>query len=915
MAGLVPYYLLQSAFTGGEISPEVANRVDLDKYQFALLQARNCLVRPYGPIYRRPGMKYVARAKHSDKTAILVPFNGADSTDYLLEIGDKYIRVYKNGTYLNVEITTPFGVADLPNLRFTQSADVMFIASGAYPVKQLARYSDTDWRFGDFEITDMYYDESLTTVATAGESYMDAGTYTFIAPVTGVYSVVLAAGGGGGSPQWHTMVKPRNGYNGGRGGDASFSVSLTAGESYTVVVGAGGAGGTYGNAGANGGDSSAFGHTVQGGGGATWGSTGGDGKSYGNGGLGGAQGTTSTEAKPGKDGWAIITLDDNNTIKPSAKTGTVTLTTKKNTFTADSVGAYIMLKHDVEAQEVTVQGTNSGESVSGSVLAGDGWKVISHGTWTGTFEIQKSDDGINWRSYRKYNGKDDYNPAESGNVTEPTYLRAVCNMTSGTCNVSLTAMPWTKEGKAKITGYTNAKTATAIVTEAFGDVTETEEYYFGAWCEEFGYPKTIGFFQDRLCFGGTKRQPYMLWMSRTGDYGNFSVEKVSGTVTDDSAVAIGLVSRKQYQILHLVPSTDLLILTAGNEWTISGGSTVTPANVSTRMQTTCGCSSCEPIMADGRIVFVQGRGSTVRDMGYSYETDSYGGTDLTLLAKHIVHGIQIVDSAYKQEPDSTLYFVRSDGTMACLAYIIDQKVYAWSTIDTDGSIEAVAAVQEGDEDAVYVLVKRTIGGKTVRNLEVLHNNNSKSSRPNDYIMLDCAVAISNEIAMDSDDETETDDDTASRIFSVPELAGATVDVLGDGRAFDNIEVGEDGTLELPAAVTSIVAGLPYKMVIELPNVEIKTSDGTMQGRFKQVSSCTLRLSNSCGGSVGCTDDSKDQIAYDELSAVEDVQLFSGEKKMTLPIGGFNNEGRVIITSDEPYPFNVLMIVREVTFGG
>lgn len=82
-SGLTPYYLLQPAFTGGEISAEVANRVDLDKYQLAVLQAYNCLIKPHGPIYRRPGMKYMARTKYSDKACILVPFNGTDSTDYL----------------------------------------------------------------------------------------------------------------------------------------------------------------------------------------------------------------------------------------------------------------------------------------------------------------------------------------------------------------------------------------------------------------------------------------------------------------------------------------------------------------------------------------------------------------------------------------------------------------------------------------------------------------------------------------------------------------------------------------------------------------------------------------------------------------------------------------------------------------
>ena len=159
-SGLTPYYLLQPAFTGGEISAEVANRVDLDKYQFAVLQAYNCLIKPHGPIYRRPGMKYMARTKYSDKACILVPFNG----DYLLEIGEKYIRVHKNGFYINIEVMTPYTADMLQDLRFVQSADTMFIASGKYPVKQFARYSDTDWRFADFEITEIMLNEFIKKI-------------------------------------------------------------------------------------------------------------------------------------------------------------------------------------------------------------------------------------------------------------------------------------------------------------------------------------------------------------------------------------------------------------------------------------------------------------------------------------------------------------------------------------------------------------------------------------------------------------------------------------------------------------------------------------------------------------------------------------------------------------------------------
>ena len=927
-SGLTPYYLLQPAFTGGEISAEVANRVDLDKYQLAVLQAYNCLIKPHGPIYRRPGMKYMARTKYSDKACILVPFNGEDNTDYLLEIGEKYIRVHKNGLYINIEVMTPYTADMLQDLRFVQSADTMFIASGKYPVKQLARYSDTDWRFADFEITDMYFDESTTLENYSGISYTVPGTYQFQPTVTGEYQIDIAgAGGGGGGGVRYS--KPREhghtyycvgGGTGGSGERIINTVTLTKGTSYTIIVGSGGAGGggtgSYGTAsnGGNGGNSTACGLTGRGGTGGSGGSRvsidgsyentrGVQGTTYGagGGGIGGVAGTKYKDnaGKAGADGWAKILYTGNKELTPSGTTGDITLTSNKNIFAGSKAGAYIKLKQEIASKTVS---TSNGTTER--VRVGENWKVISHGTWSGSFTIEKSDDGESWKEYRKYTSGNDYNPSESGSVTEPVFLRAVCTITSGTCTVDLTAMAYNAEGVVKLTEITSDSTAKAHVEKELGSTDMTTNFLWGAWSEEFGYPQTLCFFQDRLCFGGTKKQPYMVWMSRTGDYGNFSVEKASGTVTDDSAVALAFVSRKQFKILHLIASTDLIVLTAGNEWTVSGSDTVTPSKAVPKMQTTRGCSTVEPLMIGGRIVFVQGRGSTVRDMAYSYETDSYGGNDLTLLAKHIIENVQIVDSAYKQEPDSTIYFVRSDGSMACLSYIMEQKVYAWSTIETQGKIEAVAAVQEGDEDIIYLVVKREINGVTVRNIEYLAKNPAKSNNPDDYIMLDNAIEYST--AEKSSGETEID---------AAELAGEKVTVIGDGRMYSGLTVSQDGAVTLPAAVQHAFIGLPYRSIVELPNVEIRTGDGTMQGRKKQISNCILRLSNSLGGMVGPDINTMDLMNFDEQNAVSDIKLFTGDKHMTLPIGGFNNEGRVIIVTDEPYPFNLLAVVREVSFGG
>lgn len=742
------YYHLQCSFNAGELSPEVSNQVTLEKYQYALLQAQNALIRPYGPVYRRPGSIFISQTKFNNKKSIVVPFNGADNQDYVLEIGEYYVRVFLNGVYQNIELTTPFAENDLELLKFTQSADTMFIASGKYPVKVLGRTASGTWVFRDYQIDEPYYAEELL--------------------------------------------------------DASEDFELT----------------------------------------------------------------------------------------PSGTTGNITLTTNEDYFTANMVGLELQIKQTVASKSV---------GINANVIVGDSWKIITSGTWNGTLKIERSfDGGVTWKEYRSYTSASNFNASESGTVTEEVLMR-MTYAGSGTCTATLTSLPYDHIGKAKITAVTDARTASALVTKDLADTSATTLVAPAAWSNWSGYPRTVTFFQDRLCFGGTQRQPYMMWMSRTGDYPNFSVEKASGTLTDDSAIAVSFVSRRQYEIKHLMASTDLVIMTTGNEWIINGSEVVTPTKITPKMQTTRGCSDIEPIPVGNKIIFVQDRGSVVRDMGYSYESDSYTGNDLTLLAAHLIENNKIVDAAYKQQPDSTLYFVRNDGTIICLTYVIEQNVYAWSTIDTKGQIEAICCAREGEKDYLYVVVKRSINDADVRYLEKFANNNSNSNNPDDYISLDCSY--SGEFA------------TATNTFNVPHLANENVDVLGDGRVYENQSVDASGNVTIKGNVHKVQIGLPFSMNIEVPNIENRTGDGTMQGRQKHISECILRLFNTLGGRVGRDFNIQDQIKYDELSGVDSIHLFSGDKRQTLPIGGFDIEGRVTITSKMPYPFNLLMMVREVTFGG
>lgn len=748
-----PYYHLQCNFNAGEISRDVANQVTLEKYQYALTKAENCIIKPYGPVYRRPGTVYVDATKNNSE-CILVPFSVPDRNDYMLEFTNGWIQIRDNTGLFVQALAVPYGLSTLPKLRFAQSADVMFIASGDYPVKELRRGST--WSFQDYVIDVPYFDAAL--------------------------------------------------------GDAT----------------------------------------------------------------------------------------EDCTITPSAVSGnSVTLTASENIFVSNMVGASVQLIQEVESKSVSKSFTSSDKTATTSVLAGEGWKIVTHGTWAGTIKIERSFDGSTWKEYRSYVANSDFNAMESGNVSEKMYLRIVATaLTSGTCNAELTAMPYKHTGFATITAYTNAQNVTAKVIDNFGTTEATKNWSFSAWGDAFGYPRAIGFFQDRLCFGGNTAQPYMLWMSRTGDYGNFGVEKTNGAVTDDSAIAVSLISRKQYEIKHIIATSDLAIFTEGNEWIISGSEIVTPSKVTPKNQSARGCSDVEPILIGNKVIFVQSRGSIVRDMGYSYESDSYTGNDLTILASHLVNNKKIIDASYKQEPESVLAFVTDDGVINCLTYNAEQNVYAWSTIKTDGKFEAVCVLRSGNEDVVFVSVKR--GNKHY--IERFVNYNDYSANPQGYVCLDSASVYSVSAGTDTIDAGLRN-------------AGKHVDILGDGRVYKDYVADETGHVTIPATVKNIIVGLPYTTNIELPNIEIKTGDGTMQGRNKDITECILRLSNTLGGYVGPNFNIQDQIKYDELGAVEDISLYSGDKKITLPAGGFNVDGRVAITSDMPYPFNLLMIVREVTFGG
>lgn len=761
-----PLYISQLAFTTGEVSPDVSSRFDLEQYKSALLEAENVVIRPYGAVAKRQGSQYVGQVKYSDKPTRLFEFTTNTNNSFMLEFGDKYIRVWNYGIYTGIEVTTPFTSDILFDLNCNQSGDVMFICSGKYPIQTLSRYSDTDWRMSTYKLTEQPYDE--------------------------------------------------------------------------------------------------------------------------------------------------INTDNGHTLTVNGDT----ITSTKDLFTQDMVGSVIQIAYYVEAvhtksagevvekkvkrymQAQTIEKTYNNINYNVGAFSTDtelSWKFTTHGTWEGTVKLQISNnDGQTWKDYRTYTSKNDYNVTDTGKIEAGARLKYVSDIKSGSVNCDLSIMPFTQYGIVEIKSVTDAKNAKVNVLNGIKEGEPSYQWKLGSWNRGRGYPKLCTFYQDRFVVAATDSKPNFIWFSRTGDYPNFGVEKVEGTITDDSAITLPVINRKMCEIRHLVPANDLIILTSGNEWIVRGDKTITPTNCNLKTQTQRGALSCEPQFIGNRCVFVQERGGTVRDMGYSYESDNYTGQDLTLFVKTLVKGHLAVTSAYAQDPDSIIYYVRDDGQLNCLTYIPEQKVYGWSHFVTNGKYRYVESVAEGEQDTIYFVVDRVINNKSVKCIE---RSIPLYTEDNSDVFLDCYVKVANSIKTD--------------YINAPHLVGQMVDIVIDGQQMPSRVVPPTGVIKLDGKANVITVGLPYTTKIKIPSVEQQINDGTLQGRVATVSKVVLRMYKSFGGKVGRTFDRMDDIT------LPPNELFTGDKPVILPKMGINysTDTSICIKHSDPFPFNLLSITRIVEIGG
>lgn len=163
---------IKESFNAGEFSPLMEARVRFDKYPNALKTCLNMVPLVQGGVTARSGTYFVSEVKTSSKKVKLVAFEFSTTQAYVLEFGDLYMRVYKDRGQVEsspgvaYELVTPYAEADLFHLKFTQSADVLYVAHPSYAPRKITRTGHAAWTITAIDFKDGPYLNLNTTTTT-----------------------------------------------------------------------------------------------------------------------------------------------------------------------------------------------------------------------------------------------------------------------------------------------------------------------------------------------------------------------------------------------------------------------------------------------------------------------------------------------------------------------------------------------------------------------------------------------------------------------------------------------------------------------------------------------------------------------------------------------------------------------------
>lgn len=904
------------SFNGGELSPRIDARVDQQRYRSGLRQCQNMIPLKQGPITRRPGTQYIAKAKLTNIpgfnfAARLMKFIFSPTTTFVLEFGNKYVRFYSNGRQVNVN-SAPVWVSGTPYVvgNFVEDPGagnaiyyciaatsgttqphldaVHWVAQTIYEIPSPYNanagtnpvWSTDVWQIVPCQINDVVYlvhpsypPYRLTRISNTNWTLVQVNfispplldqnaTDVTIAPsaVTGTGITLTAT-----APAWVTATYYQIGNS-----------VLQGGLIYNCIVA----------------------HT---------------------------SGTFATDLAAGD--WQQV-----------------------NIFNALHIGSTWQLADLQGSTYLEVDGTAAAgftNGTSSTIKALGAWDVHTYGVWSSDIAVQRSlDNGVTWDTIRTITSRSDRNVDISGVAVQLGLYRFNITNSAALVNPGATNPRVVFEvadsflyGLVKITAVANAYSATADVITALASTAATEYWSEAAWSDYRGYPQAVTAYQQRVIYASSGYEPQRIWGTVTNDIENFALG--DQTLATD-AFAFDLNAPGRGPIQWLIAQLDLFAGFSGAEWVITSGSTntngqssgaaITATNVNAVEHSAWGSAAgVQPYNVGDAVMFCERQATSLRQMLFSVYTQKYMSQEMTSLANHLFSsGIVQIDYQPQFKGQGVIWCVTQQGTLCGMTYEMQEEVYGWHRHVTgggdtnarnpgvaDNGFESVAVIDGTgvNDDEVWVVVSRNVGvGSFVRYIERINPNNWETTftgAPNPP-----APVISNAFYVDAGITVNAPG--SPTVSGLTHLIGRYVVGLADGQAFGPLAVSGGGTVVIPNQPDTgplvVQVGLAIDYACQPMRIDMDSRAGNTQGLVKTISDLYLRVMNSCGGEVSNGGTTAQPVP---LNYVSTANPLAGPVMVTAPTDmriqpqpnpDLGNDPVFIVQGSDALPLTVLALI-------
>lgn len=615
-------------------------------------------------------------------------------------------------------------------------------------------------------------------------------------------------------------------------------------------------------------------------------------------------------------------------LKPSALTGDVTVTADQPYFSSGMVGSTFEITHpkqqpgiiftgeDQYSDWIRVTGINTqdrrffvnityGSGASGTVTleraygVPEGW--TSYATYTANQTNTSIDDSTSSASV-----------ASSNNLIVYYRLAARPGATIvGTITASLTYQGGSKTGIFRLTAVASSTSASAEVIRQLGDTNYTDDWREGAWSDAASWPSSVAFHDGRIWWAGLDK----VYGSVSDDFYNYdpATEGDSGPIV--RSVATGPVEG----IGWMLPLQRLVVGTASAEVSIRSSSfdePLTPTAFTARNASTVGSSSVQAIAVDSTGIFVQRNKSKIFELVYDVEINDYASREVTRLNQDICKP-GVTQLALQRQPDTRVFFVKEDGTLAMLVYDRADAVSGLCRMETDGEFESIAILPTGEEDDVYFVVKRTIDGNTKRYIEKFASTAELQGGKESYLM-------------DSSVKFVSGGGPTTTVTGLTHLIGKDVVVYYprfggfDNNSFqDNgfqvtdedaaeprtsYTVNASGEIEIDFAVEELVIGMAYQARFKSVKLAYGSQAGTALTQKKRVDHLALMGVNTAPDGLRIGRDFDNMTKMSSVYKGKILEPFfiveDWDYDATTFGGKFDTDSRVCIEANSPYPATV-----------